>query len=93
MDDERAGALLASVSEDERGECWWLVLRDGTPLRGDAGAGVAVMCEIRVLAPLGRLLQRLGLSPLVDALDRVVSRHRRRLGRLVPDGRSPSRYP
>jgi hypothetical protein len=30
---------------------------------------------------------------LVDALDKVVARHRSRLGRLVPEGPAPRRYP
>jgi hypothetical protein len=81
------------VPEEERDRCWWLVLRDGTAVPGDRGGGVAALAEIRLTRPLGRLLQRLGASPLIDAFDRVVSRHRARLGRLVPDGPAPRRYP
>ena len=38
-----AARLLASVSEERRKECWWLVLRDGTPVAGDAGGGVLLL--------------------------------------------------
>lgn len=82
--------MLTSIPADERGECWWLVLRDGTPVPGDRGGGVLLLAE---LGPLGRLLGALGASPLVDALDRLIARHRGRLGRLVPDGPAPRRYP
>lgn len=90
---DEADGLLAGVPEEERDECWWLVLRDGTPVPGDRGGGVALFAEVRLTRPLGRVLRALRLSPLVDASDRLVSRHRARLGRLVPDGPVPRRYP
>ena len=93
LDDEEAGGLLASVPEEARGECWWLVLRDGTLLPGDAGGGVALFAEVRLTRPLGLLLRAVRASALVDALDKVVARHRGRLGRFVPDGPRPRRYP
>ena len=91
--DEEAGRLLASVAEEARNECWWLVLRDGTPIAGDAGGGVALLADIRLTRPFGRLLRALHASPLVDALDKLASRHRGRLGRFVPEGAAPRRYP
>jgi hypothetical protein len=81
------------VPEEAQDECWWLVLRDGTPIPGDAGGGVALFAEARLTRPLGRVLRALHASALVDALDKVVSRHRSRLGRFVPDGPAPRRYP
>ena len=91
--DPEADRLLATVPEEARGECWWLVLRDGTPIPGDGGGGVALFAEIRLTRPLGHLLRLLRASPLLDALDKVVARHRGRLGRFVPDGPAPRRYP
>lgn len=91
--DEEAGRLLASVPEEERGECWWLVLPDRSVLPGDGGGGVAALSEIRLTRPLGRALRAVHASPLVDALDELVAGHRGRLGRLVPDGPAPRRYP
>jgi hypothetical protein len=52
-----------------------------------------LLAELRTTRVLGVALCRLRLSPAVDALDRLVSRFRRRLGRLVPDGPAPRRYP
>ncbi len=85
--------MLASVPEEMRSECWWLVLRDGTPVAGDGGAGVMLFAEVRLTRPLGRVLRALRLSPVVDALDTFVTRYRKRLGRFVPEGPAPRRYP
>ena len=93
LGDPEADRLLASVPEEARGECWWLVLRDGTPVPGDAGGGVALFAEVRLTHPLGRVLRALHASALIDALDKLVARYRGRLGRLVPDGPAPRRFP
>jgi hypothetical protein len=82
-----------SVPEEARGECWWLVLRNGTPVPGDGGGGVALFSELRLTRPLARLLRALRASPLLDALDKLVARHRGALGKLVPEGPAPRRYP
>jgi hypothetical protein len=85
--------VLAAVPEEARDECWWLVLRDGTPVPGDAGGGVALFAELRLTRPLGRALEALHASALVDRLDKLVARHRGWLGRVVPDGIAPRRFP
>jgi hypothetical protein len=76
-----------------RRERWWLVLRDGTPVPGDNGGGVALFLELRRTRPLGLLLRAAGASGLVDAGDKLLAGHRGRLGRLVPDREGPRRYP
>jgi hypothetical protein len=91
--DDEAARLLAGVPEESRGECWWLVLRDGMPIAGDAGGGVALLAELRLTRPLGRVLRALHASALMDALDKVVARHRGRLGRFAPEGPAPRRFP
>jgi hypothetical protein len=93
LEDEAAGQLLTAVPEQSRGECWWFVCGDGTPVRGDAGAGVMLLAQVQLTRPLGRALGWLGLSPVIDAIDRLMARYRKRLGRLVPDGPAPRRYP
>lgn len=93
LGDEEAASLLAAIPEEARDECWWLVLRDGTPIQGDAGGGVALLSAITLTRPLGRLSRALRASTLIDSLDKVVARHRGRLGNLVPDGTAPRRYP
>jgi hypothetical protein len=35
----------------------------------------------------------LRLSSLIDALDHVLARYRKQLGRFVPDGTAPVHYP
>jgi hypothetical protein len=69
------------------------VLRDGALVAGDGGGGVVLFREIGITRPLGRFLGACRLSPLVDALDKVLARHRPLLGRFVPDGAAPRRYP
>jgi hypothetical protein len=91
--DHEAGRLLAAVPEEARGECWWLVQRDGTPIAGDAGGGLAVLAEVRLTRPAARVLRALHAGVLIDGLDTVLARNRGRLGRVVPDGPAPRRYP
>ena len=91
--DDEAGELLSGVPEDKRGDCWWLVLRDGTPVAGDAGGGVALFAEVRLTHPLGRVVRAIRASSLVDALDKLVACHRGRLGQFVPEGPAPRKYP
>lgn len=74
-------------------ECWWLVLRDGTPVAGNKGGGVAILSELRLTRPLGLLLRAFRLSDLIDFLDDELARRRASLGRFVPDGEAPRRYP
>lgn len=81
------------MPEEQRGECWWLVLRDGTPVPGDGGGGVLLLRELHWTRPLGAALHAVRATRLVDALDRLVARHRGRLGRFVPDGPAPRRFP
>ena len=42
---------------------------------------------------VGRVLRAVRLSPAVDVFDRVIAQYRSRLGRFVPDGPAPRRYP
>lgn len=51
------------------------------------------MHVLHVTRPLGVLLGALRLSPLVDRLDALVAGQRSRLGRFVPEGPPPRRYP
>jgi hypothetical protein len=93
LDNEEANRLLADVPAEARGECWWLVLRDGTPVPGDHGGAAALFLELRLTRPLGRLVRATSASALLNAGDRLVARHRGTLGRFVPDGEAPERYP
>lgn len=91
--DEEAARLLASIPEERRKECWWLVLRDGMPVPGDHGGGMALLQELRLTRPLGSLLRAARLSSAVDVFDRALARSRKQLSKVVPDGEAPRRYP
>jgi hypothetical protein len=91
--DDEAQILLRPVQEDRRGERFWLVLRDGTPVAGDSGGGVALLCELRLTRTLGLALRTLRAGRLVDGVDKLFARHRSALGRFVPDGPAPRRFP
>lgn len=91
--DEDAAQLLAGVPEEARDDCWWLVLRDGAPIPGDGGGAIGLFSEVSRTRPLARLLRALRASSVLDLLDKLVARHRGRLGRFVPEGPAPRRYP
>jgi hypothetical protein len=93
LTDPRADDLLAQVPEPKRGQCWWLVLRDRTLVAGDDGGGVMLLASMRRTRWGGHGLRTLRLSSLIDALDHVLARHRKHLGRFVPNGAGPLRYP
>lgn len=52
-----------------------------------------LFARIQLTRPLGGVLGALRLSPLVDALDKLLAKSRKRLGRFVPEGPAPRRYP
>jgi predicted DCC family thiol-disulfide oxidoreductase YuxK len=93
LGDPDAARLLEAVSEETRMASWWLVSRDGEPVAGNNGGGVALLLELRATRPLGRLLRAAKLSPAVDFLDDLIARHRSAIGRVVRDGPGPRRYP
>jgi len=91
--DEEATRLLAVIPEERRKECWWLVRRDGTPVGGDQGGGVALLRELAATRAIGALFDALRLSPVLDLFDKGLARCRKPLSKIVPDGPAPRRYP
>ena len=89
--DEAAGPLLAELPEGERFASWRLVRPDGS-LTGYGAGGPELLVSIRVTRPAGRLLRHVPDSTL-DGLYALTARNRSTLGRLVPDGRAPRRFP
>jgi len=69
------------------------VRRDGSLVPGDAGGGVALLAELPLTQPVASALRTAHAGRYVDALDKLVARHRVALGRFVPDGAAPRRYP
>jgi predicted DCC family thiol-disulfide oxidoreductase YuxK len=90
LEDEEAAALLATVPESERSTTWWLVERDGS-LRSRGRAAAALAGHMTGLGDPGPLRGRLGA--VLDHLYEAVARRRSLLGRLVPNGPGPGRYP
>jgi predicted DCC family thiol-disulfide oxidoreductase YuxK len=85
LDDEAAATQLGTLPEAERFASWRLATDEGLFGRGDAAAKLADV----LLPGSGRLVGRLPL----EAAYRLVARNRHRLGRLVPDGPAPRRFP
>jgi hypothetical protein len=69
------------------------VRHDGSAVAGNDGGVVELLSELWLTRSLGLLLRALRLAPLVDGLDDLIAKHRSTLGRLVPDGPAPRRYP
>jgi len=90
LHDDDAAELLVDVSERVRPETWRLVAK-GEDVGYGRGA-VELLRAMRLTRPAARMLAALPPS-LLDRLYVVVARNRRRLGRLVPDGPAPRRYP
>jgi predicted DCC family thiol-disulfide oxidoreductase YuxK len=88
FDDPRAEALLHSVPADERRTHVWLADAGG----GLSGGGAAA---VRLLSLLGsaRVARLPGIATVIGRGYDAVSSARGRLGRLVPDGPAPRRFP
>jgi predicted DCC family thiol-disulfide oxidoreductase YuxK len=91
MHDPDAVELLAPLPPSERFANWHLVLVDGT-LVGRGAGGVVLLRMLRGTRGAGRLLAALPAA-VVEAAYAVVARNRRLLGRLVPNGSGPRRFP
>ena len=86
FDDAEAQQLFDRIPVGERTSSWQLLLPDGR--RASKGRGVVdVLHEVHRAPRLAAALQTLPL----DRLYTLVARHRRRLGRLVPNGPGPRR--
>ena len=60
--------------------------------RSAASSNRRILYSRLLTRPLGGVLRALRLSPLVDAVDKVLAKYRKRLGRFVPEGPA-RRYP
>ena len=89
--DARAAALLAPLPEEERHATWRLALPNGRLVGYGAGL-VDLARALKLSGPLVALLGRIPTRILERAYGVVASR-RPYLGRLVPDGPGPVRFP
>jgi predicted DCC family thiol-disulfide oxidoreductase YuxK len=92
FDDDAAEPLLEDFPDEERGTSLRLVLPDGRVLSAGAAA-LGVLDRLPATRPLARAASALHAEPAAEALYALVARNRDRLGRLVPDGSAPRRYP
>jgi predicted DCC family thiol-disulfide oxidoreductase YuxK len=92
LEDPAADRLLEHVPDDERGSSLRLVLPDGRLLSAGA-AGLGVLERLPATRLLARSVELVHAEPAAEALYSLIARNRDRLGRLVPDGSGPRRYP
>jgi len=91
LQEDAASGLLAALPEHERLDTWRIAQPDGS-LAG-RGAGIPDLLQaIRLTRSTGRLLE-LVPDPALEALYGVIARNRGILGRLVPNGEAPRRFP
>jgi predicted DCC family thiol-disulfide oxidoreductase YuxK len=90
LEAEEAGPLLEPLPEAERMESWRLAGMDGTL----AGRGTGASAVVRALGHerAADLLAALP-DPLLEHGYDLVAGNRGRIGRLVPDGPAPRRFP
>jgi predicted DCC family thiol-disulfide oxidoreductase YuxK len=89
--DERAAPFLEPLPEDERFASWRLALTDGT-LAGYGAGSVALLQAMRLTRPAASVLATLP-GRVLEVPYGVVAGHRSLLGRIVPDGPAPLRFP
>jgi predicted DCC family thiol-disulfide oxidoreductase YuxK len=92
LEDASADRLLEHVSDEERVSLLRLVLPDGRMLLGGAAA-LNVLERLPATRLLARTVTLLHAERSAEAAYALVARNRVRLGRLVPDGPGPRRYP
>jgi predicted DCC family thiol-disulfide oxidoreductase YuxK len=91
MRDPAAAPLLESLPDDEHFATWHLVRANGS-IVGDGRGGVELLAAMRLTRGSARLLD-LVPDAVLDGAYGLVARNRSLLGRLVPDGVAPRRYP
>lgn len=91
LQDPEATRLLEPLPVEERLASWRLARTDGSLVGYGAGA-VTLARSLRLTRLLGRVLDAMP-QRLLEALYELIAQNRRRLGRLVPDGPAPRRFP
>ncbi|MFO7573010.1 MAG: DCC1-like thiol-disulfide oxidoreductase family protein [Gaiellaceae bacterium] len=91
LQDAAAEHLLASLPTEERLATWRLARVDGS-LAGYGSGVPGLLSAMRLTRPFGRALALVPAGAL-DAAYRFVARNRSNLGRFVPDGSAPKRFP
>ncbi len=91
--DDEAKQFVDAIPPDERLAGWHLVLTDGVRLAAGPGA-IVVLEGLWWTRWLGKLCRWLRLGAALGAIDGFVAKKKGgRLGRRVPDGPAPRRFP
>jgi hypothetical protein len=91
-DDDAAAPYVVRIPEQDVQESWQLIEPTGVRLM-HGPAGIRLLEYLRATGWLGRGLRRLQLTSLVTAVNRLLGRIRKPLGRFFPDQRRPRRWP
>jgi len=90
--DDEARPIVGAIPEDDRLAGWHFVLPDGTRLSGGPGT-VRLLEELSWTRWLGISCRMLGLTRSLGRIDAFIAQKKGRLGRRVPDGEAPHRFP
>jgi hypothetical protein len=91
-DDDAAAPYVALIPEQDVRESWQLIEPTGVRLM-HGPAGIRLLEYLPATGWLGRGLRRLKLTWSVTAVNRLLGRIRKPLGRFFPDERRPRRWP
>jgi hypothetical protein len=91
-DDEAAAPYAARIPEQEVQDSWQLIEPTGVRML-HGPAGIRLLEYIPATRWLAWLLRNLRLTPFATAVNRLLSRIRKPLGRFFPDPRLPRRWP
>jgi predicted DCC family thiol-disulfide oxidoreductase YuxK len=89
LEDEAAEALVAPLPEQERFASWHLV-RAGGRISSRGAAAIDLLRALGYARP-ARAAAR--VEGAIERLYGLVAEHRDKLGRFVPDGPAPRRFP
>jgi predicted DCC family thiol-disulfide oxidoreductase YuxK len=92
LEDDAAEQLMKEVPREARLSSVRLVLPDGGRLSG-GDAMLGTLAQTPATKPLALAVRALRAESVVDKLYRLVARNRGTLGRFVPDGQAPRRFP
>jgi predicted DCC family thiol-disulfide oxidoreductase YuxK len=91
-DDAAAAPYVARIPDQDVQASWQLIEPTGVRLM-HGPAGIRLLEYLPATAWFGRALRRLRLTSAVTAVNRLLGRIRKPLGRFFPDQRRPRRWP
>jgi predicted DCC family thiol-disulfide oxidoreductase YuxK len=91
-DDAAAAPYVARIPEEDVQESWQLIESTGVRLM-HGPAGIRLLEYLPATRWLGQGLRRLRLTSLATAVNRMLGRVRKPLGRFFSDQRRPRRWP